>query len=553
MSYKIEHCDNFLYFLQANFKQPETPRITNLSTLAELIREKKYLYSNSRDTNIVDNKIIKQIDILRLEILKDFNNLIKITEDNKKIEQLSQKYKNADKLKGLNKDILDKSIIKLRDFILNNEFFYVYDIIKSYNIKKEFLHKIISFFINNKLFSTIIYFIVSISCFFAYFFFSIEYIPDIACKELLYIGALVSGLLLICILLVCTLLLSILGAYYKDLYNNVFSRPKMWIFYPLSGFIFFLSLILTTLIKSKIFNIQTFFESTGLFYFALFLVFYIAISFCVAWTRNNRNNVFFIIETFIGLIIFFLCFTVEINQEKIMPNLFFYLSTLHFCTLIISNTENIRDFQESLTATILVMFATGMFIFPESAIKKLNYGNINYEFITLENKYSDSVPEEICEPNQEKYFYINKQCKTADEIKVVSLKNKTIQYVDNNDQSKSNYIYNLKIEYLNFFDSNNTKIDRIYSSEKIEFNNNTLKFITNNKQIVIHNAFIKIDPKANVTYKTNQGNIVKIYNIKALSTIGRFYLLKTTDNKVFEIDSNLIKSKKKEREPLTLF
>ena len=199
------------------------------------------------------------------------------------------------------------------------------------------------------------------------------------------------------------------------------------------------------------------------------------------------------------------------------------------------------------------MFATGMFIFPESAIKKLNYGNINYEFITLENKYSDSVPEEICEPNQEKYFYINKQCKTADEIKVVSLKNKTIQYVDNNDQSKSNYIYNLKIEYLNFFDSNNTKIDRIYSSEKIEFNNNTLKFITNNKQIVIHNAFIKIDPKANVTYKTNQGNIVKIYNIKALSTIGRFYLLKTTDNKVFEIDSNLIKSKKKEREPLTLF
>ena len=80
-----------------------------------------------------------------------------------------------------------------------------------------------------------------------------------------------------------------------------------------------------------------------------------------------------------------------------------------------------------------------------------------------------------------------------------------------------------------------------------------MKFITNNKQIVIHNAFIKIDPKANVTYKTNQGNIVKIYNIKALSTIGRFYLLKTTDNKVFEIDSNLIKSKKKEREPLTLF
>ena len=107
-----------------------------------------------------------------------------------------------------------------------------------------------------------------------------------------------------------------------------------------------------------------------------------------------------------------------------------------------------------------------MFIFPETAIKKLNYGNINYEFITLENKYSDSVPEEICESNQEKYFYINKQCKTVDEIKVVSLKNKTIQYVDNNDQNKSNYIYNLKIEYLNFFDSNNTKIDKIYSSEK---------------------------------------------------------------------------------------
>ena len=58
---------------------------------------------------------------------------------------MSQKYKNTDKLKGLNKDILDKSIIKLRDFILNNEFFYVYDIIKSYNIKKEFLHKIIYF------------------------------------------------------------------------------------------------------------------------------------------------------------------------------------------------------------------------------------------------------------------------------------------------------------------------------------------------------------------------------------------------------------------------
>lgn len=548
MHYTIKECDNFLEFLKANFKDSETPKITNLRILINLIEDKKYLSQNNQSLKTIDKKIIKQIEILKLEIVKDFEYIIRLGDSSNQIEKLNEKYKNIDKFKNMNKETLDRNIIQLRNSLLGNDFFYRYEIKRSSDIKINFIAEIILFLTKNKLFSTIVYFMISISGFIGYFLFKIEYVPNITYIELFYIGTLISAFLIFIIFITCILICLLFGSYFQDLDNNVFYKPKMFIFYPRSGFIFFLSWFSVVLMESMIYDMQTFLNSIELFYFIFFLISYLIISILMKYNQNNKNNVFNILELIISLGICTICFISEDNiTDKVGIRIIFYITILHFCVLTISNIEqNIKHFKFSVILTVLIIFILSIFLFSEKAIQTLNYGNINYKFIAFDKKYSNLLPEEICDQYQKTYFYINKKCKTADDIKVVSFKNKTIKYTDNNDENESKIIHNAKIECLDFFDSNNTKIEKIYHANRVEFDNNTLKFIMNNERIMIQNAKLKINPKTCTTYKTNQNNITKVHNIKALSIVGKFYLLETMDGKIFEIDSNLIISKEKE-------
>ncbi|WP_103580233.1 hypothetical protein [Campylobacter concisus] len=60
------------------------------------------------------------------------------------------------------------------------------------------------------------------------------------------------------------------------------------------------------------------------------------------------------------------------------------------------------------------------------------------------------------------------------------------------------------------------------------------------------NASVKLFKRECVTYFEKNDEVIKLYNIKALSTLGKFYYLETKDGVKFELDASKIISRAKE-------
>ena len=60
------------------------------------------------------------------------------------------------------------------------------------------------------------------------------------------------------------------------------------------------------------------------------------------------------------------------------------------------------------------------------------------------------------------------------------------------------------------------------------------------------NASVKLFKRECVTYFEKNDEVIKLYNIKALSTLGKFYYLETNDGVKFELDASKIISRAKE-------
>ena len=137
----------------------------------------------------------------------------------------------------------------------------------------------------------------------------------------------------------------------------------------------------------------------------------------------------------------------------------------------------------------------------KNIMKRLNFGNIDYEYITLEK--SSHIPENLLCKNNEN----NLGC-IKDEIEIIS-------YIDEN----------LTFKYKNREISKNVAKNCIENSDK--------------------NATLKRDC---FTYTTNADTAIKLYNIKALSTIGEFWYIKSRDGTKFEIPQEFIKEKVRQQE-----
>lgn len=146
-----------------------------------------------------------------------------------------------------------------------------------------------------------------------------------------------------------------------------------------------------------------------------------------------------------------------------------------------------------LALTILIIGTIGIFIKP--AYQILNFGNTPYTYIELDKKAN--IPNGI-------YKYGSK-------------------------------IISYEKEILNFYDKNR-------ENQQIKISQNCFKFIDKNGSI---DDIDKFSNECKYTFTKEYNDFVRIYNAIALSTLGKSYNIKASNDTKFEINKKFIRGEVK--------
>lgn len=236
-------------------------------------------------------------------------------------------------------------------------------------------------------------------------------------------------------------------------------------------------------------------------------------------------------------------------QTYVLSTFLWLMSFLLIWLMAISNATNKSSIIYIMYFTIISTLLSAMTTAPNFTMSLIGYKEVDYKFISIDKKALNSLPDEICKEDCDKYFCIsntkrNYACKNS-YITPISYIDGNFTY-KNNDTNTIHSIKSASNECFSFLDENQTIVE-IPKDSKIIFKDKTLDTQKDGNAKTYKNISLKSNPKICMTYIKNQDNdTFKIYNIKTLSTLGKFYLLETKDGKKFEIDSNLIYGKQRE-------
>ena len=101
------------------------------------------------------------------------------------------------------------------------------------------------------------------------------------------------------------------------------------------------------------------------------------------------------------------------------------------------------------------------------------------------------------------------------------------------------------------FDCEENKCKGIKEAINIKYQDKMLSYTIKNKNTSKKNNFTieataRLKPKENITYTEKRDDTVWLHNIKAISTLGKFYYLETKDGIRFELDASKIISRQKQ-------
>lgn len=215
-----------------------------------------------------------------------------------------------------------------------------------------------------------------------------------------------------------------------------------------------------------------------------------------------------------------------------------------------TNITNKNDIQFNAYLTIAFILLGAIPTAPNFTMSLIGYKEVDYKFISIDKKAFNSLPDEICKEDCEKYFCVsdtkrNYACENID-MTAISYIEGNFTY-KNNDTNITRSIKDISSQCFKFLDENQTMIETPKESELYFKDQILVTKKDKNTKNEYRNVSLKSDPKICMTYIENKDDdSFKIYNIKALSTLGKFYYLETKDAKRFKIDSSLIISKEKQ-------
>lgn len=561
----IEDCENFKKYLEDNFY---FSNFENIRKLYSLLDYKISLYNQISNESLVyiknaldlqNEKIYNQIYIVKNEIFNDFittndTNLFDLIEtrkikykkiaeefDSKKFTQESYQQENFDAFHT--SYITNKSILDFKKTITQNVYFEKY-INKAVKNEKIEAFKTIWYFIkNHQWISTAIFFGLGIFVFMGNFMNIGRYIPILSQGEIMSISINISVILLF--FSVC-FILSILFFYYiyiLDVEVENFSKKNRCCFlYYKSVFGYFTAIILLTyqlfiiLLLTKLNMLPEFILN----YPIISLLIMILLSFIIINIFFNfiNNEIVQTISLFVTLISVIIPFMIQAGIVSLLIALFILLMLI-----ALFSKEEKKSFTIMYIMIFILAYFSGAFLLSNTLFKYLNYGNIEYKTLTLNKKAKDAIPKKIYSDKnfcilQNEAFYPQNRYICLKDINITSYYGGDFTYIKNNSSYTTKHINSNSFKFY----ENNKSIQDIVSDTN--YTNLTLSFIDTNKQKKTYkNVTMESNYKTYITQDAN--DTIKLHNVKALSTLGKFYYLESTNGERFEILSTYILGKVK--------
>lgn len=557
---EIDECKKFIEFIEKYFLN-SNKSASNSNILINLLNQKLKIlnsldYQNCKNLVLsfekLDDEIYNQIEILKSEINQDFNS------KNNKDKELKDfnKYDTCALLEiEKNNKIKNRILENIKRYLSKNEYFEKYIYKKSVKVKKEAFFDIFNFIRAHQWISTFLFFSFGFVIYILFFFFQ-GYIPAISQRELLYQIIQTSGIFLLipCLIFLVVYVVSIvytddrrkksfdnkfLKIFSKSLFVNLTSyiaaslsillvlqifSPKIyklltWLFNFFEKYLFkirqeffiifftlliiFIAFLLFNFLLSKIIKSQKF----QIVFYILLLVIYVSMAIYVLFITNSLFKVSFILFMFVSIVLFWKSrIDNEINKKE-------YLYLVCF-------------------STTLMMFSVPVF-FSDYIYKTLNISGVEYKYIVLDKKADEFLPDEVIYK-----FNCDK------EVEIISYIDSNLTYKTDNGSK----IRNLKDkDCLTFVDDNNKTINT--DNKKFTFKDGNLTFIEKKNNTKENNTTQNIKANFNykscLTYAKYKNDSIVLYNIEAISTLGKYWYIKTKFDDKFELQSDFIKTKVK--------
>lgn len=498
--------------------------------------------------NQINSSIYRQIELLKREVWGDFNDKKEPKKSNHvKPKRNDTKYnikKIIKKMKKDGKSIKDKDI---KNYILDNHQFNIYSYKKSIDVKKEFMHNIFNFIMKNQWISTILFFAFGFLIYFFYFRFTTGEVPFITGQEFIYVITTTSAIF---ILLTISFILSIFFVallYNHDKENNNFKNEK---FYSKSIFIDLVSILLAISVYIMfIYFLEAKFYDTKLyqiiakdqyrilisFFLIGYFIYFIIIKILLKIIKNEKISILFFIIFIILWLTFCFYLSIKINNELFFIY-FIGFAFVVFWIMFIGNETNKKEYIYLLSVGSFILLFGSTILFSSYAFKWLDFGNINYSYISLDKDVKNTIPIKLINKNDlNQYFCIenlsNKNDHNKTDIEIIHdyNKNNTFEYKNTNETKIIEYIPKNCFKFIN---TNNQAMDIKNKIIKYTFINENNESKTEEKALAT--------PEKYLTYIEEKEDVLIIYNIKALSTLGRFWHLETRGGTRFKVESKFI-------------
>lgn len=525
----IKKCEEFKKFLEENFV---LKNFHNADILIKLLNEKIYFLNSTTSHSIdrIKDKIDKQDEIIYNQILFIKNDLWKDHNDIKdnKIATDSTKYKQK----------IDKHIIKN---IINNKHFKYYLSKQNTKTIKATNKTIFDFIINNKWLSTFSFMGIGFLFYIAYFVFNISYLPQINQGEFLYV-LMISSAVGIIFVGVFSLYFLFALPMYKFAFNDVFldENKKQCIF--ISSFLIIPALmclsyhfnitsvkklLIILFISLIIFTIFSYFLIKKQFKNSEFLKQKFTLYKIQYFIKNLSQIVssMFIISSIIYIFVHFS------NYNSVIIFIISYAVAIFITVLIYLLILEIKNIVYLITSSFIVCLIVALSLYSSEFARMFDLGNIEYKYLVMDKIAIDKIPKNIqkCITTEQ-----NETITCMQDMNIVSYQDGDLIF-NNLDKNITKKIDKSIIFNFDFTSKNqpNIKFDKIISYE-----NKILKYVENNQTKTQKNITIK--PKSKTYITQSSKNTIRLHNITALSTLGKFYYLQTQNGKKFKILSSYI-------------
>lgn len=275
--------------------------------------------------------------------------------------------------------------------------------------------------------------------------------------------------------------------------------------------------------------------------FIVFLyLFYRITAEIILFIISSKNpNIIFLISMATLFIIFLISIYVSIkigNTNKFFSIFFMGIALFLLLNIFILGEKNKKYFFYIVIISLIPFFIGAIGTFSDYIFKWLDFGNINYSYISLDKDVKNTIPIKLINKNDlNQYFCIenlsNKNDRNKTDIEIIYdyNKNNTFEYKNTNGTKIIEYIPKNCFKFIN---TNNQAMDIKNKIIKYTFINENNESKTEEKALAT--------PEKYLTYIEEKEDVLIIYNIKALSTLGRFWHLETRGGTRFKVESKFI-------------